>query len=172
MHINNHPNLLLFWQRSCKLFLLLCWILGLLLGMISAAGAGDSFFLMMRGADNLTVSIPGLLLVTALPFLFTAFAVFFSQPWLLLLLAFMKAFSFGFCAFGIMAVYGTASWLVGFLLMFTDACTMPLLMWLWLRHCDLSGQRFSRDVVVCFAAALVLGIIDICLISPFSAMLL
>lgn len=172
MH-NKTPSVLLnFWQRSCKLILAACWILGLIAGMLVAAGAGDSFSLMMRGVGFSAVSIPGLLLVTALPFLLTALAVFLSQPWMLLLLVFVKAFSFSFCASGIMAVYGSASWLVRFLLMFADGCTLPLLMWLWLRHGDLSGKQVSRDLAVCTAAALALGLLEICAVSPFAAMLL
>lgn len=172
MHISNPSNLLNFWRRSCKLLLMVCWISGLMLGMITAVGAGDSFFLTMRGADLIAVSIPGLLLVTLLPFLLTAIAVIFSRPWLLLAVIFCKAFSFGFCTFGILSVYASASWLVQLLLMFTDGCTLPLLMWFWLHHGNLSEKPIFRDFAVCTAAALALGILDICVVSPFAAMLL
>lgn len=170
MHNDTPSGLRNFRQRSCKRILPACWFLGLVGGMLAAAGAGDSFFLMMRGGFS-AMSIPGLL-VTLLPFLFTALAVFLSQPWLLALLVLAKAFSFGFCAFGIMTVYSGAAWLVRLLLMFSDCCCLPLLMWLWLRHGDAPGKQFPLEFAACTAAALALGLLDICMVSPFAAMLL
>lgn len=163
------PNL---WQRTCKLILPLLWSIGLMIGMLAAAGAGDSFFLMMRGADVSAVSIPGLLMITVLPFLLTAIAVSFSQPWLLAVLVFLKAFSYGFCAFGISRVFADADWLVRLLLMFTDGCGLPLLMWLWLRHNSISRKRFWSELTVCIAVSVCLGILDHYYVSPFLAVLL
>ena len=171
MHNTDPFGLRKFRQRSCKRIPIFCWILGLTAGMLVAAGAGDSFSLMMRGADFSAVSIPGLL-ITFLPFLLTAFAVYSSQPWILTLLILCKSFSFGYCTFGIMAVYNSASWLVRWLLMFSDCCSAAFLMWLWLRQCDSPGKCFLKEIAACTAAGLLVAILDICAISPFAAMLL
>lgn len=172
MHKNIPDGLPNLWQRSCKAVLFTAWIIGLILGIWVAAGAGNSFSLMMRGADPFAVSIPGLLLVTVLPFLITASAVFLSQPWLLVLLIFAKAFSVGYCAWGIMDAYGMASWLVGALLMFSDLGTLPLLMWLWLRHGDMAPKPLLGDLAVCLIVAAAMGILDVMVVSPFAATLL
>jgi len=160
------------WQHSCKPILSGLWIVGLLFGMVWAAGAGDSLSLTMRGVNDFPVSIPGLLLVTVLPFLITAAAVYFSLPWLLSMLVFGKAVSFGFCAWWITAAFGTASWLIRILMMFTDLCVLPLLMWLWLRHGDLSDKSMARDVTICLAITVAVGLLDISAVSPFAALLI
>lgn len=172
MHKSDPLTLPNFWQRSCKPILIFLWIFGLFFGVWLAVGADDSSFLMMRGADLVTVSIPGLLLITVLPFLFTAIAVFLSKPWLLSALVFAKAAMFGYSAGWVTAAYGTASWIVRILLMFSDVCTMPLLMWLWLRCCILSKRSAGRDMGRCFLGATIIGLLDILAVSPFAALLL
>lgn len=160
-----------FWQRSCKGFLVICWFLGLLVGIVIACGADDSYFLTML-SDEFTVSITGLLMVVVLPFLFTAVAVFLSNRFMLLTVVFLKAFSFGYIGFGIMSVYSSASWLVRFLLMFSDICSLPLLMWLWIRCTDQLDHFPKAELLVCLAVSLAFGILDVWIVSPFSAMLL
>lgn len=172
MHFFSDSGLQRIRHTTCKWMIPVCWITGLILGMIFAGEAGSSFFLMMRGDSLLTVSIPGLLLVTALPFLLTAAAVFLSQFWLLLLLILAKGITFGFCAFGITTVYAGASWLMCVLLMFGDACALPLLMGLWLHHGTIAGKHFVRDLCCCIAAALILGVLDVCYVAPFAAALI
>ncbi len=172
MHKNPSEGLPHLWQRSCKTALCISWIFGLMFGIWLSAVAGDSFFLTMRGADFSAVSIPGLLLVTALPFLITATAVFLSQPWLLICLVLLKAAAFGFCACGIIAAYGSASWLVSILLMFTDLCALPQLMWLWLRHGDMTKKALWGDLSLCLSMVMILGILDYSFVMPFAASLL
>lgn len=171
MHMNVPCCLLNVWQRSCKLILSIIWIVGLLIGILTAAGAGDSFFYMMRGVIPSAVSIPGLLLISILPFLLTAFAFSLFRP-LLMLVVLMKAFTFGFCAFGIMTVFADAGWLLRLLLMFSAGCSLPLLMWLWLRPESISRKRFLIETAVCIVAAGCFGFLDYYYVSPFAAMLL
>lgn len=172
MRVFSGHTLQISQRGTCKYWIPVSWISGLFFGMLLAAGAGNSFFLTMRGAFSFSVSIPGLLLVTSLPFLLTAAAVYLSRPLLLLACVFFKGVSFGFCAFGITVVFEGASWLVLILLMFGDIAVLPFLMWLWLRHWDLSGRHFLRDASLYVSVALLMGFIDICFVSPFAAALL
>lgn len=159
-------------QSACKFWLLLLWCAGLILGVFFACQADDSTILMMRSAASAPVSISGLLVVFLLPFLLSASAVYLSQPLLLLATAFAKAFSFGFCAYAVDSAFRSAGWLMCLLLMFSDLCFLPVLMWFWLRH--ITGNRRSADVdlAVCAAIAVCIGLFDYCIVSPFLAMVL
>ena len=166
-----HFDLLHLWQRTCKYILVFSWIFGLLLGMHAAVQSGDSFSLMMRGFD-LTVSISGLLLMVALPFLLSAFAVYFSQPLFLLLTVLGKAFVFGFSSCGLLTAYGDAFWLMQLLLMFSDFASLPFLMWFWFRCVESTLRSHVRTGLVLTAVMIALVVVDICIVSPFVTVLL
>ena len=156
--------------RTCKLSLILCWILGLLFGSYAATGAGDYFFLMMRG-DVFAVSIPGLP-ITSLPFLLTAIAVCMPHPVLLMPVILWKAFTFSYCACGLGSAFGGASWLLRFLMMFGQVSSVPALMWLWLRKCDGKNPISIGEIVLCGAIVALLDGVDRCVVMPFLASIL
>ena len=155
-------------QRTCKVLLIIGWLSGLILGAIFSAGAGDSFLLMMRRV-SFSVSIVSLFLVAVLPFLFAAYAVFLSNRFLIIMLAHLKGFSFGFCAFGLVTVYGTGFWLAGILWMFSDLGTLPLLMWFWIRCIDSRDSHLFRKLLWCLFCSALVVCGDFWIISPFAA---
>ncbi len=159
-------------QFACKFLLTVFWLTGLGLGICFAVHAGDSLILMMRSAAAAPVSITGLMAVLALPFLITALAVYLSQPRLLLVLAFVKACCFGFCASSIDTAFQSAGWLVRYLLMFSELCYLPVLTWFWMRHISGFGRTAVKDLAVCAGAAVAIGLVDYCFVSPWLAMLL
>ena len=170
MHMITGPDPRIFRSMTCKLMLCFCWIGGLLFGLFAAVNAGDSFFLTMRG-DVSTMSIPGLL-ITFLPFLLTAFAVFLPHPGYLVPVVLWEAFSYGFCGYGLSAAYHGAAWLIRCLLMFSQIASVTLLMWLWLRKCDSPDSFSPVTLVACGAAVALIGALDFCLVSPFAVMLI
>ena len=164
-------HLLDLWQRTCKYILAFTWIFGLLLGVYAAAHSGNSFSLMMRGYD-FTVSISGLLLMNALPFLLSALAVYLSQPILLLTVVAFKAFLFGYCCCGLMTVYGDDFWLMQLLLMFSDLALSPLLMWFWVRCLQQPGQCSVQAGLIFSVVIIAVTAVDICIVSPLVTLLL
>ena len=160
------------WRRFCRLLLAGSWCAGLLIGIAAANSAGTILAPMMRSAVMAPVSIVGLSAAALLPFLLSAYAVSISEPWLLLIISTFKAFGFSFCACAVSLTFGQSSWLVRFLFLFSDHCLAPVLYLYWLRH--ISGERnFSGWETVCFvAAAVLIGVIDFCLVSPFLATLI
>lgn len=158
-----------FPALTCKLLLGACWIAGLLFGMYAAVASGNSLLLMMRG-DVSTVSIPGLLIIS-LPFLLTAVAVFLSHPGVLVPMVLWEAFGFGFCAYGFVISFGGAYWLAWLLLMFPRVAAVPLLMWLWLRCCEVPNRYRIGEIAACGAAVALVGVVDHCLIAPCAAVL-
>lgn len=155
--------------KGRKAILALAWFLGLISGILFSVMASDSVFPTMRAAATGCVSISGLLSAILLPLLFSAFAVYISQPLLLIPIAFGKAFVFSFVGMSVMAAYGSAGWLVRFLLMFSDCMMLPFLWWYWLRY--LSGSRASAfcSTALLVSLAVIIGSFDYRVISPFLA---
>jgi hypothetical protein len=113
------------------------------------------------------VSIVRLLAVTFLPFLFSGFAAFVSRTWLLIPIAFFKSFTFSAAYIAVMLSFGSAGWLIGFLLMFSSICTMPILILYWIRY-SRKGFLLWKKIAL-FLLIFVLCGIDFYVISPFLA---
>lgn len=163
------PN---FGRKVSLTILAVVWLLGLLLGTVISICAGDSLVSLMRMAVSGRVSISGLLSAMVLPFLLSALAVYIQKPVLLVLIAFGKAFLVSYLGLGAMAAYGSAGWLVRWLLMFSDCCSLPLLWLYWLRL--LSGKRrfASIETAALMIAVVLIGSLDYCVVSPFLAVLI
>lgn len=162
-------------QSWCKLsvFLLaMLWCLGLILGVVVSSSAGEAFSSLMRLAFRSPVSIVSLLIVTLLPFLLTAVAVFFSKTWLFFPICFLKAFSYGYAMHAIVLSYGTSGWLIQLILIILDSLAMTVLLWLWIRHIAGRQQTFRIDGAVCAAVLLATAFTEYYFVSPFLATLI
>ena len=155
-------------RKVSTIILAFCWCAGLLTGCFLANHAGNIHSSMMRRAVSCPVSIASLV-VLLLPFLFSAFAVYVSQYWLLVPIVFWKAMSFSRVACWITAAYGSAGWLMRFLLMFTDLFTLPLLVLFWLRYGGKGRRLTALSALAYCAAAVSIGSVDFWIISPFLA---
>lgn len=159
-------------RRVTAIFLAFTLLAGLFIGAYTATLADPSSFSMMRTASNSCVSIVCLLSALLLPFIFTAFAVYISQYWLLIPIAFFKAFSFGYLSTGFMLLFHESGWLLRLLLMFTDCLSMPILCWLWLHSCCGCAKSNFRAFVSAFLIMLGIVCLDYQYISPFLVKLL
>lgn len=151
-----------FWV----LFLALSWIIGLISGCIISITSDTFYFIPMRAATYCRVSIVSLLVVTAFPFLFSAFVFYFAKPWLFIPIACMKAMSFSMVAIGIFRSFGSAGWLLQFLLMFSDICLIPFLIFYWVRFISSERAIHFYDILCVSTAVLSVGLIDFYFISP------
>lgn len=152
---------------TAELFLLLCWVCGCALGVLTGMNAGDIYASLMRGAVRCPVSIVGLVISVYLPFLLSAFAVYLGKSGLLYIVCFLKSWAFTLAAYGTVAAYGSAGWLVQFLLQFSDILLLWLLCWFCLRHIGKTTAPVNRDFRICTAAVAAVCSIDYCVISPF-----
>ena len=109
--------------------------------------------------------------ISLLPLLLSAAAVYVRQPVFLLPLAFWKVLFFSYVFSGFMSVWIGGDWLVCSLGMFSAICSLPVLCWYWLRH--IGGQEFCLGTF-CPALAVVtaLSLMDLYVISPFLAKIL
>lgn len=142
------------------------WFFGLLIGIFSAASASETLLPIMRGVVSCPVSIPGLLFAVYMPFLLSAFAAYFCPP-LIYAYSVCKAFSFGYCAYGIILTFGNAAWLICFLFLFSDFCLLPVLYLFWLRHISDGRSQLLFEFLICLLIASVVACIDISWISPY-----
>ena len=156
-------------RRAPLVLLALAFLAGLLVGCFFHTPAELDSVSWMRRVAEAPVSVVSLLSVTLLPFLFSAFAVYVSQYWLLVPIAFWKAMSFSRVACWITAAYGSAGWLMRFLLMFTDLFTLPLLVLFWLRYGGKGRRLTALSALLYCMVAVAIGSIDFWIISPFLA---
>lgn len=162
-------NLPKFACRVSPFVLAVSVFLGHFLGVCFSLCASSSFLSMMRMAVSSPVSIVSLLSAILLPFLISAVAVYLDRPVLLLPVAFVKAFCFSWVGLGVLSYFGSAGWLIWFLLMFSDCCSLPVLYWYWRRHIR-ENSSFDWSVSILVLSILVLiGAFDYCFISPFLA---
>ena len=126
---------------------------------------------MMRRAVSCPVSIVGLVVVL-LPFLFSAFAVYLSKTWLFLPFCFLKAFQFAYVAGSVSMAFGSAGWLIRLLLLFSDGCTIPVLLWIWLRWIGRGGRKALQQIAACTILGAMVWAVDYFVVSPFLGMLI
>lgn len=162
-----HHDFFFRQRKAYPLYLAFGWAIGLMLGF-SLSRHEDSFSsTWMRMADMSPASIVGLMGVTLFPFLFSAFAVYICQYWMLPVIAAAKAFSFGYLLWGAAYTYGGALWLAYPLLCFSEVVSIPVLWLFWLRHGGRGGiskRSLIYPAVLCIAVCT-----DIWMISPFFA---
>lgn len=172
MQIRNDLFLLFSWRKACIFMLFLLWIFALVFGCFLGANVQGSTVSWMRAAPVRCVSIVSMLAVSLLPFLITAFAVYSTQTWLILPLAFFKAFSFAFFSVMLIFAFQGSGWLVRFLLMISDFAFLPLLFWLWVRALCGSCEYLYRDILICSVISTVVSFLNYFIVSPFLASLI
>lgn len=158
-------------RRGRCLYLALSWVAGLTMGGLVFVHADASFLSLMRSTRMVPVSISGLVSVILFPFLISAFSAYCSMNWTLYVAVFGKAFGFCLAAFSCASAFGSAGWLICPLLLFSDVGTVFAL-WLFWLHCGAAGRGLSvKTWLLCLMAAGLFGIVDVCFISPFLAVL-
>ena len=158
-------------RRVYAVFLAFALLLGVVLGSICSGFAEPVLFLLMRTAAESRVSIVCLLPVMLLPIFLSAFAVSFHLDWLLIPMAFLKAFFFGYLCAGILTRYSSSGWLFALLFLFADILSLPVLCWYWLQ-CIRCREAVMGATAPAVLSILGIGILNDQLVSPFLASLL
>ena len=146
--------------------LAVCWMLGLVLGMIYGYQADPIPLLMMRIAAAGPTTIVGLLVILYFPLLLSALAVYRNHSYLLILICFLKAFLIASCGSSLNVAFGSSAWLVRFFLQFADLCSIPFFYWFCIRNITGRSDNTQSDILICGVAMTICGIIDFCAISP------
>ena len=143
----------------------------LLFGFFTGAGYARTvsflFLPYLNAAITHNFSFFGFTFAHALPLVLSILIVRFRRIYFLYILAAFKAFSFSFCLCAIGYCFGSAGWLIRFLLLFSDSCILPCLIWLWLRCFSRKCIAFKKDLTACIGITVLVGFIDYFVISPF-----
>ena len=167
-----HHNLQVQRRKGLTLFLAFFWLGGILFGLWISCYAGDPLLSMMRSAVVSSVSIVGLMLAAALPFLLSAFAVFISGPGWLLPVSFVDGFLYGFACLTVVRAYGSAGWLIRPILCFSICASAPLTYIYWLRRVHNAQKPSVMETFFFLSCAVLIASIDYSLISSFLAELI
>ena len=141
------------------------WCLGFLLGFCLCAKSNPIIFSLMRQAAARPMSIVGLLSIICIPYLLTALAVQYNKILTVVLLAFLKAFLFGFSFCCIRFSFEYLHWIIQPMLMFTDIVSTFFLLSIWVN--TILGRANLRSVFSGAVVSFFFGILDILLVSPF-----
>lgn len=150
--------------RVC--FLAFLWVSCLVVGCFIASG--DSFIVsLMRLAPGSEVSIVGLAVVLILPLLISVVGLYYQKPVVVYAFSSLKAFCSGYLLYAVSVAFGSASWLMRMLLLFSDIGITIIVLWLVFRHLNGRGRTFKADIALSFFAAIMIGIMDYLLVTPF-----
>ena len=153
------------YLRKYAVFTLACsWISGLILGISISKSVSVEVPASIAASPN--ASPYGVVMVTLFPILVSVLLMYMSQNWLIPVIAFFKSFSFSYVSWILMRDFGSASWLIQFLMMFSDCVSLPLLWWFWCRSLKADKPfSFALSAPLVFTAVAI-AILDYRFISP------
>lgn len=158
--------------RSSRVSILLLsyfWLIGLFFGTAISFVGREYLIRLMPVLQPVLRSGHLRIALVLVPFLLSAFAVCFSRPVWLLWICGLKAFSFIICCLILCLRYGQATWLARWLYMFSDVCSLPLLLFFGQYSFNAKRERLPYACIVLFLALVLLIIVDYRIVTPFSS---
>lgn len=157
-------------RRQCIFrtsLLALCWVSSILLGIALSVVLADYAIVLIQSLVLKRVSIIGLLLVLFLPISMRLIAKPLSAHWIIYVATALRGISFGFCLFLLLISYSDSAWLLVFFLMFSGIGIQIPVFLISIRCLCGSFTYWRRNAFFCLSFAILLGVIDYCVISPF-----
>ena len=142
------------------------WLAGLSLGLWADRFYGDGYESLIMPAGRSVLVFADACLVTILPLLLSAFAVFFFHRFGACLACFLRGLTLGFLLAVLVGAGG--AWLA-VLLLFSGLGFCPVLLWYLWRRCLLGLCDARRDFLRSFLAGLCLATVDTWVVAPFLA---
>lgn len=156
------------WKRlSVAVF----WIAGLTLGCYLASVTSSVPPSFAHRLSTQQLSALPLLISLLLPLLLSFFAVELRARYLILPIAFFKAFFFGFCGVYLILAFGDAGWLLRRFYMFSGFCTVVIQLWFWIRYIAGDTTQLKVHFHCCTLLIFLACLIDFSIVSPFVKML-
>lgn len=152
--------------RTSVFILSLSWLAGIVLGF------GLSFILkaqsvpLMTVASDCSISIAGLCFIVLTPFLISLISYKLSKPWPIYFLALVKGVYWGHSIPVMLWSFGTAAWLLHFLLSFSNVITLVPMFCFWLQSIRPGGSISQKYVRLLLIISVCVGLIDYFIISP------
>lgn len=157
-----------FFQRKYRLILLILYLVtGSLIGVFCAIKSRADLIPLMHGITSASVSIVRMVFAILLPFFAVILAGLYNKQSALLPICFLKLFCFSFSMMGICLAFGSSSWMVCGLLMFSDAVSVLLLIKLSIRHASGFLPSFGSELFQSLILIVGIGMLDCFCIAPF-----
>lgn len=148
------------------LTLALVWFAGVSLGLWAARFHGEVFGELARSAGSGPLRFSDACMASALPLLFSAFAVLFFHRFGVYLACGLRGLLLGF-TLGVLSAAG-GLWLCG-LLFFSGLFESPVLLWFLWRRLRLGRADFREDGIRCLGLCVALAAVDTWVVAPFLA---
>ena len=165
MFIRKLSLIILSLRRNKKRILAFSWLTGILLGAWFAQSMDASLRALVLDITRQALTLWSSLWAACCPVLLTAFASHYGVGWVLFVSSFL-GFRFGFSCCAIQLTFGSSGWLIQLLYLFPDYLLIPWLYFLWLRLISKRSDA-PRGFAILFFLALLLGLIQFRVISPF-----
>ena len=135
------------------------WLIALFLGTYCAASSDPSVLSLVRRTAFGKVSTVCLMAAQLLPFLFAAYAAYIYNTILLLGACSVKLFLFGFAGYLVWTAFGSAGWLMRFLILFSDIALAPVLCLFCLRIHFGCAKRM-KELLICMGIVVAIVLLD------------
>lgn len=159
-----------FCRKRASWLLAIVWISGLVTGVLVFLQADVSFLLMRRFFAP--VSIVSLLIAVLLPVCFSFTAACLRLWFLFFPSCFWKALCFSFSGCCVYAAFDHAGWLISWLILFSDAATLPFLYLFWLACVRRGANTSWITMFFLVSVVIMIGCFNIRFISPILACLI
>lgn len=169
MHLQNTNRWIAFFKDDtvCSwLRLAAAWIPGLVAGVFIGFGVAGVFAPYLQSAYSSCASLLGLVFGLSVPLLFTVVMEHCFGYASILLVVFLKAFSFSVSVTTCVISCDSAGWLISKLLFFSDFFGILVFLWLWMQILR-KKQLVHRTLLVAFALILIVASFDYFIVSPF-----
>ena len=143
------------------------FLLGFVTGFTLACNDSTSYYSLIQRAATEPATLTALMGHVLVPFLLTSLICRSGRTELLQVLCFLLAFIHGTTSFLISCAFGSASWLVQPLLLFTATTTLASLFYFWFRCLSARTQKMQQELLFSIGFAVLSSAVDYFVISPF-----
>lgn len=155
------------WAKNSVCFLAFIWTFSVFAGIILGSKSVPYYTSLMLSAASGPMSIAGMFLIFILPLVISIISIRFKVSFLVLPLALIKGFFYGFLTVSVYSALGSAGWLICLLLLFSNSILIVLLLWFWFKYLKVHNCCLMRDFLVAIAFGVLVCAFDAIMVSPF-----
>ena len=142
-------------------------ILCLIIGILIASSMPQTNRDLLNAAMSRSPSWILVLIVTGLPLLLYAVAMWYGWFAVNYVLVALEGICRGFCGFWIFVIYGSGAWLIRFGFLFSSAAGSVLLWWLIFKHSFAGLLSLKKDMYIAVILLTLFTLADRFWVSPF-----
>lgn len=146
---------------------LIAWLLGQLAGFLTGIKVEGCTISPIQPSGFIQTPVIYLVAFGSLPLCLSYFAMRSSKHKLLLLIIFLKAFAFTYCICCVAVVFGSAGWLLRWLVFFADSICSGVYLFFVLTAFDKREVQQRHQLIACIIIIVIFALVDHFIILPF-----